>query len=96
MKFTNPAKLLRRDNTPMTKKAKRSGVKTSFEKQVSEYKDLVKSFNNMVGKLPLTMSKKSMFKKGIKTLINPAIKNLGTIKPGKTKVIKDVRGIKKK
>ena len=50
----------------------------------------------MVGKLPLTMSKKSMFKKGIKTLINPAIKNLGTIKPGKTKVIKDVRGIKKK
>tara|TARA_R100000005_G_C4985459_1_gene193944 strand:- start:987 stop:1448 length:462 start_codon:yes stop_codon:yes gene_type:complete len=94
--FTSPAKLIKRDNRAMTKKALRSGLKTSSQKQVEQYKDLVKGFNELVGKLPLPTSRKALVKKGIRKLVMPAMKNLGTVKASKVKTIKSVRGMKKK
>tara|TARA_R100001129_G_scaffold120579_1_gene83630 strand:- start:76 stop:495 length:420 start_codon:yes stop_codon:yes gene_type:complete len=63
-------------------------------KRPNKFGKLFKGFSQIVGTLPLT--RKSLVKKGVKKLVNPATKNLGRIKPSKTKVIKDVRGLKKK
>ena len=66
---------------------------TTKAKNASTY---IKTFNEMVGKLPLPVSRKAVIKKGIKKLVMPAMKNLGTVKPSKVKTIKSVRGLKKK
>ena len=68
-------KLIKRDNTAMTKKALRSGLKTKYEKQVSDYKDLVKGFNELAGKLPVATSRKALVKKGIQKIIKSVIGN---------------------
>ena len=99
--FTDPAKFLKRakasnqsknlpraiskkaiSNLPMTKKANMANI--------------MKEFNKYVGSLPLPTSRKALVKKGIRKLVMPAMKNLGTVKASKVKTIKSVRGMKKK
>jgi len=70
----------------------KSGAKT---KKVN-LGDVMKNFNKFLGPLPIPVSRKALIRKGIKKLVVPAMKNLGTIKPSKTKVIKSVRGMRKK
>ena len=88
-RMKNPSKVMKDYDTafPLTDVDRMLKTPNKFGK-------LFKGFSQIVGTLPLT--RKSLVKKGVKKLVNPATKNLGRIKPSKTKVIKDVRGLKKK
>ena len=89
----DPKEFLTRAKTLGGAKAYGAGMN---QKNQAKLKNLMKGFNEFLTPLPITASKKSLIKKGIKKLVMPAMKNLGTIKPSKVKTIKNVRGLKKK
>jgi len=85
--FTDPKKLINRAKAL-------GGAKAMTNK--ANITNIMKGFNEFVGALPLQASRKAMVKAGIKKLVMPAMKNLGTVSKSKVKTLKNFRGLKKK
>ena len=85
--FTDPKKIINR--------AKVLGGSRAMTNKTN-ITNIMKGFNEFVGALPLQASRKAMVKAGIKKLVIPAMKNLGTVGKSKVKTLKDFRSLKKK
>jgi hypothetical protein len=81
--FTDPKKLINR--------AKVLGGSRAMNSRANQ----IKAFKEFLGALPLP-TRTALVKKGIKKLVNPALKNLGTVGKSKVKTLKDFRSLKKK
>ena len=95
-------KQFKKDYSTMQKRTqKREKITADIKKRASSMKftdpkKFIDRLNSMLGQTNIPTSKRKVIQTGIKKLVMPAMKNLGTVKPSKTKVIKDVRGLKKK